>query len=237
MSEQKQKIRESVWKTLVQNKALAFPFKAYGAIPNFKGSNEAARLVCLSKEFLNASVVKVNPDSPQTEVRKRCLLQGKKLVMPTPRLKQGFVLIDPSKLDSNKIAKACTIAGALKYGKIVHPEELPQIELIVVGSVAVSKDGARVGKGEGYAELEYAILRTYKKVTRETPIFSSVHELQLVEWIPVEPFDFTLDAFFTPKRRFDVTREKARPEGVLWELLPQEKIRDIPLLKELYNKL
>ena len=35
---------------------------------------------------------------------------------------------------------------------------MPTLDLVVCGSVAVNADGARVGKGAGYSDLELALL-------------------------------------------------------------------------------
>lgn len=227
----KDEVRRRVWRILEEEGALSFPYRAFGRIPNFKGSVEAARLLCSTREFREASVVKVNPDSPQREVRRVCLAEGKTLVMPTPRLRGGFLLLEPGRGVS--ASEASTIGGAFKYGVVVHPKRLPRIDLAVFGSVAVTPSGARVGKGEGYAELEYAILRRFGKISDETPIFTTVHPLQVVDWIPLEPFDVTVDSYFTPKARFDAKGEKSRPKGIIWRLLPKDKLEEIPLLREL----
>ncbi len=229
--EVKSKIRREVWSTLEDGRILGFPFKAFGRIPNFRGSERAANLLCSSDEFKYAAVVKVNPDSPQRMVREVCVKEGKTLIMPTPRMRQGFLLIDPKRVGD--ASEASSISGAFRVGKLVHPRELPQIDLLVFGSVAVAPDGARVGKGEGYAELEYAILRHFGKVLSQTPIFTTVHPLQVVDRIPLEEFDVCLDSYFTPEARFDVQGIKSRPQGIIWRLLPEEKLREIPLLQEL----
>lgn len=229
--EVKSRIRHKVWSLLEERKVLGFPFRAFGRIPNFRGSERAANLLCSSEEFRLAGVVKVNPDSPQREVRRRCIEEGKTLIMPTPRLRRGFLLIDPKKVDD--ASKASSIGGAFRIGELVHPRSLPRIDLLVFGSVAVAPDGARIGKGEGYAELEYAILRRFGKISDETPIFTTVHPLQIVGKIPLEEFDVSLDAYFTPEMRFDAHGRKSRPPGVIWGLLPEEKLGEIPLLQEL----
>ena len=59
--------------------------------------------------------------------------------------------------------KAYTKKGAAKYG---HPlgvgttgwEGVDTIDMYVVGAVAVTREGVRLGKGLGYAEMEWAIL-------------------------------------------------------------------------------
>jgi len=129
--EVKSRIRHKVWSLLEERKVLGFPFRAFGRIPNFRGSERAANLLCSSEEFRLAGVVKVNPDSPQREVRRRCIEEGKTLIMPTPRLRRGFLLIDPKKVDD--ASKASSIGGAFRIGELVHPRSLPRIDLLVFG--------------------------------------------------------------------------------------------------------
>ncbi len=232
-SEVKKIIRERIWRVLEERKVAAFPLPVRGRIPNFKGADEAAELLCGSSEYKEARVVKVNPDSPQRRVREKCLIDGKVLIMPTPRIREGFIVLDPRKIPRNQLRRASTIRGAFQLGRRVKPEYLPAVDLIVIGSVAVSMEGDRIGKGEGYAELEYAILRTLDKIDEKTPVFTTVHPLQIVEKIPREPYDVTVDAIFTPFERIDTTGERNRPSGIIWDMLPEEKIEEIPILGEL----
>ena len=58
---------------------------------------------------------------------------------------------------------ASSIRGAMRLAIPVSLDELPTIDLLVFGSVAVTPSGDRVGKGEGYAELEFAVGNELKK--------------------------------------------------------------------------
>jgi 5-formyltetrahydrofolate cyclo-ligase len=108
-----------------------------------------------------------------------------------------------------------------------------KVDFIVEGSVAVNRWGERLGKGEGYGELEYAILLELGLIEPEVEIATSVHELQLVDFrLPQDPYDVPVDWVATPARLLRCERGE-RPPGLLWELLPEEKIKEIPLLREL----
>jgi 5-formyltetrahydrofolate cyclo-ligase len=102
--------------------------------------------------------------------------------------------------------------------------------------VAVSPAGDRVGKGEGYAELEFAVLRSLGRVPEDVPIATTVHDAQVVDAIPREPFDVTLDLICTPTRTIRVRLRGSRPAGVLWHLLPAERRAEMPILEELYRR-
>jgi 5-formyltetrahydrofolate cyclo-ligase len=141
-----------------------------GRIPNVKDADAAAQRLVQTPEWQSAGVVKVNPDAPQRGVRFRALKQGKLLLMPTPRLREGFLLLDPAQIPQNRLFNASSISGAFALATPVGLAELPRIDLLVFGSVGVTPDGDRVGKGEGYAELEFAVLRTLGRVSADVVI-------------------------------------------------------------------
>ena len=226
-------IRHRVWKLMEEKNIATFPRPVFHRIPNFVGAEIAAKNLAKLNVFRKASVIKVNPDAPQKPVRYLALTMGKSVVMPTPRLRHGFILLDPNTIPSSKYSEAAAIHGAFKYGKIVKPWDLPSIDLVVVGSVAVNMQGARLGKGEGFAELEYAILRTLCKVTRDTPVVTTVHDIQIVnEPIPVEEHDVCVDIIVTPTKVHYVTPRPPKPSGILWNKIPQERISEMPVLSE-----
>lgn len=57
---------------------------------------------------------------------------------------------------------------------------------------------------------------------------------QLVEALPREPFDVPLDLICTPTRTIVVANRGSRPGGLLWESLPEERRKEMPILDELY---
>jgi 5-formyltetrahydrofolate cyclo-ligase len=114
----------------------------------------------------------------------------------------------------------------------VSLEEVRKIDLIVCGSVAVNRSGARVGKGGGYSDLEFALLTEEKKIGHTTPIVTSVHPLQIIdEEIPMSSHDIPLSAVVMPTQAIGVEARRPRPKGIDWKILPQQKIDAIPVLK------
>lgn len=235
----KEEIRLRVWRTLEEKGIAKFPRPVYGRIPNFIGAEEAAEKLFRLKEWVNAEVVKVNPDSPQYLVRLQALRERKKLLMPSPRLKSGFLILDPKEIPESSFRRAVTIRGVFTYGKRVRLEQLKHIgnvDFIVEGSVAVTLKGERLGKGEGYGELEYAILRELGLVNDDTPVATTVHEVQIVDYIPRDPWDVPVDIIATPRRLVRVNVEGLKPKGIIWKVLKPEKIEEIPLLREMLKK-
>jgi 5-formyltetrahydrofolate cyclo-ligase len=231
---QKQRVRERVWSLLVESGEALFP-GARGRIPNFRGAARAAETLAATPEWRAAKVVKCNPDAPQRPVRLRALREGKVLYMAVPRLakKKCFWKLDPRRLDRNDLAAAATIRGASRLAKPVGPFELPHVDLIVAGSVAVNRKGARIGKGGGYSDLEFAIGREAGAIDGKTVVATTIHPLQLLdEHLPVTAHDFFLGLIATPEEIIR-PRRRRQPTGVLRDHLSQEHWRNIPALRGL----
>jgi 5-formyltetrahydrofolate cyclo-ligase len=228
----KDAIRESIWQSLEKNKIARFP-GAVGRIPNFIGAESCAEQLAATPHWQAARVLKINPDSPQRAIRRRALADGKTIYMAVPRLRSDkpFIRLDPKKLKCSPYA-ASSIKGAGQYGRPVTLKEMPKIDLIVCGSVAVNRQGARVGKGGGYSDLEFALLMETSKLGANVSIVTSVHGLQIIdEEIPMTAHDIPLTAIATPTAVIGIAVGYARPRGIYWNLLPQEKIAAIPVLE------
>jgi 5-formyltetrahydrofolate cyclo-ligase len=229
----KHAIRQQVWARLEAEGLAAFPRPIAGRIPNFRGAEQAAARLAATEAFQAARTIKVNPDAPQRPLRHRALQAGKRVLVPTPRLRGGFFVLDPSAIPSSRLLAAASISGFEKYGQPLALDALPPIDLVVMGSVAVAPDGARVGKGEGYAELEYAVLRTLGRLSAETLVCTTVHDVQVVDAIPVEPFDVPVDLIATPTRLVATASPYPRLGRVLWHCLSPERLQAMPILAEL----
>jgi 5-formyltetrahydrofolate cyclo-ligase len=211
---------------------------ARGRIPNFKGAERAASVLSELPEWQRARNIKANPDSPQRPVRFLALSSGKTLYMAVPRLreKKCFIKLDPSRVPSKKMHDASSIKGAFQHGVPVHPKEIPSIDLIAAGSVAVNRKGSRIGKGGGYSDLEYAIGREFGFVKEDVVILTTVHPLQIVdEDLPETDHDFRIDFIVTPEEIIQTHRQGGRPKGIIKDHLTDQKISEIPILNEIIH--
>ncbi len=231
VSMDKQALRELVWRELEAKGVAAFPKPARGRIPNFVGSAEAAGKLRGLEAYRSAGLIMINPDAAQLALRELALRDGKKLLMATPKLRKGFILLNPTKIEN--VREAASITGAFRYGQPANLSKL-KVDLVVEGSVAVDLSGGRVGKGSGWGDLEYAIARECRTVDREVPTATTVHDLQVLDLaIPMTPHDIPVDFIATPTRLIDTKTRYIRPEGVIWEELGESQIRNVPLLREM----
>jgi 5-formyltetrahydrofolate cyclo-ligase len=200
----KKLLREEIWTRLEAEGVARFPLPCFGHVPNFEGSDKAAQNVRRLREWKEAKVVFVNPDFAQQKVREYALLDGKLLVMASPGLKHGYVLVDPIKVRGLE-SYASTIRGAFTHGKTVNLQQMPKPDLIVEGSVSVDLQGNRLGKGGGYGDTE---IKTLREKFGSLPVVTTVHDLQVVESVPFEQKDEKVSMIVTPKRVIPVSREE-----------------------------
>jgi len=230
----KQGLRERVWDELEERGAARFPFPPHGRIPNYAGADDAAERLAGLDAWQSADVIKSNPDAPQLPVRRAALRQGKTLYMAVPRLRdeQCFLRLDPDEVDD--IDHATTVGGSAEIGVQVGPEDVDPVDLIVSGSVAVTERGARVGKGEGYSDFEFAVLREFGLVDDGTTTATTVHEIQVLDdEVPTSPHDVPIDVVVTPERTVRTGPGNDRPTGIDWDRLDEERIDEIPILRRM----
>ena len=153
--------------------------------------------------------------------------------MAVPRLtsERCFIELDPERIRDYSFAS--TIKGSFKLGRLVHPKEMRPVDLIVCGAVAVSRDGARLGKGGGYSDLEYALARTLGLAGLDTSIVTTVHPLQVVDDpILMTRHDIVLDYIGTPDEVIQCRGDHSRPQRIYWDEVGV-KMEEVPILREL----
>ncbi|MEK6277164.1 MAG: 5-formyltetrahydrofolate cyclo-ligase [Actinomycetota bacterium] len=231
----KDKIRQEVWKAMDREGVSRFP-GAEGRIPNFAGAKLAAQKLAGHRLWKRARVIKANPDSPQTHARRAALEEGKTLIMAVPRLRDPhpFRLLEPKRLSKSALREAATIKGALRHGRVVAVDDLPEIDFVLCGSVAVNLSGARVGKGGGFSDLEYGILIDAGRIDDHTIVATTVHPIQIMrEHLRMIGHDLPVDLVATPRAAIEVERTYERPRGILWDHLQPPQIREIPILERI----
>jgi 5-formyltetrahydrofolate cyclo-ligase len=226
----KQRLRELIWQRIAADPALRTGVPPAGRIPGFQQAEAAAQRLAQLDEWRAPRALKTNPDTPQLPVRRLALEQGKRLYMAVPKLatERPFIALEAAPGVAPELLASSE--GAQRHGVPTSVEKLPPIDLIVCGTVAVNPEGVRIGKGAGYADLEYALLAELGLVTEQTWIATTVHDVQVLEQeLPETEHDFRVDFVVTPTRVIRCPRGR-RPTGLIWAQLDAAKIAAIPAL-------
>ncbi|PSP48158.1 5-formyltetrahydrofolate cyclo-ligase [Halobacteriales archaeon QH_7_69_31] len=231
----KESIRQRVWDDLADSGEARFPFPPHDRIPNVAGAETAAERAMATPELRDADAVKANPDAPQLPLRRRLLRAGTTLYVAAPRLadEAPFLELDPEAVTD--LEAAPTVSHMDDHGRRVGPGAVPPLDAIVVGSVAVTAEGVRVGKGEGFSDLEFAILGELGAADEDTPVVTTVHDRQVLEAGAVDPdaHDVPIDVICTPTRTLRVDEPGPKPSGIDWDRIDDERLDEIPVLARL----
>lgn len=189
----KEEIRNFVWKKMEKEGISDFPKPIFGRIPNFVSSEKTCEKIRDITEYKKARVIFVAPDSPLRRVREIILEDGKLLVVALPHIKD-IVEID----ERINIKDAAKISGFERYGKSLKSK----IDIMIEGSVAVDLKGNRIGKGKGYGDKEYEILKNSGFLNKNLKIITIVHEIQVFEDFShlMTEKDVKVDIIITNKR-------------------------------------
>lgn len=230
-------IRQKIWDYIEENNLANFPRPVHNRIPNFKGAFTACGRVSELQVFTKTAEVKVDPDKPLEGARLAVLEAQKTLLVPTPRLRTGlFNKITPPQGATKEQLRICSSSQGVKdFSVPVGLDAKVKVDLVVVGSVAVSEKGLRIGKGEGFADMEYGMMASMGAVNESTVVVSIVHDCQVVD-IPeelIESHDLTVDYILTPTRVIKTNCQLPKPQGIIWTKLDTEKLERIPILKKL----
>lgn len=165
------------------------------------------------------------------------------LYVPQPRLRTGFFSrIRPGQVPATKYNFAATAGGMKQLAEPMDLDDRTKIDVVVIGSSAVNPEtGMRVGKGEGFAELEYGMMRQLGMIDESTPVITTVHDSQVIsENFPPKgknlmKHDVPVDIIVTPTQTIHVNKAKqpAKPTGIYWDLLSREKLATIRVLQDL----
>jgi len=173
----------------------------------------------------------VNPDSAQSAVRAEALKRGIEVFVATPRLAGGFLKLDPAKIAPDQIRAAAQMSRGGPLADDVPLTRLPQMDAIVCGSVAVTENGFRAGKGAGFSDMEFAILAELGHTP--VPVATTVHDVQIVGGLPQASNDQGLSFIVTPSRIIRCKGRPATPDRIEWDRLGKTELDAMPVMAEL----
>jgi 5-formyltetrahydrofolate cyclo-ligase len=196
MFRSKKEVRNHIWEKI--EPFADFPFPVRGRIPNFKGASRACNRLRELKAYRTCNAVFSAPDSPLRKARQMVLEDGKWLIAAKPHL-EGLII-----LKDGEAKRLSSLTAMLKYGKDVTLWELRELGLSVgiflQGCVAVDLKGNRVGKGSGYGDKEFWMLKESGLLAEDYVYAVVCHPVQIVEGLEnlMSDRDAKVDVILTP---------------------------------------
>lgn len=241
----RQEYRQKIWDALRDvarpDSRFAWDFSEF--IADYEGSGRGAEHIRSLGNELGVESWFITPDNNLNPLRKSLIEDGLAFIMPSYGIRRGFLLLDPTLVPDGEETFASTLDGVNRYGEeipITHlSDEYAQIDVLVTGASFVTTNGLRMGKGHGYFDLEWAMLREVNLVDEDTIVIAAAHDVQVIEADMVdraqlvEEHDTIVDYIITPSGIREVDDTSPKPQGIYWELLDDEDINSIPPLAEL----
>lgn len=234
--------RERVWDEL---RDIASPDSRFGwdfssFIPDYEGSDRGATRL-LERNYDNWFVT---PDNNLDPLREGLLEAQTGFVMPTYGIRRGFLELAPADVPDGLSVFAATLDGMNRFASRIPLEtlenEISRLDCMVTGASFVTADGLRMGKGHGFFDLEWAMMRKIGLVDEATEVVAAVHDVQVVDDIAgqelAEEHDTIVDAIVTPTRTIEIDPTPEKPEGIHWNLLSRDEIERIPPLEKLWRQ-
>ncbi len=228
----KDAIRLLVRERLARTRAARFPDDER-RIPNFDRAENAAALLRRLTIWRRARAIRFDASAPQIWLRRCALAEGKVvyLAIGDLRAERCFLELDPKRLGT-RAWRAASLRRARQVGRLITADQLPAIDLVVCGAIAVNRQGAMLGNGGGSFDLEYGLLRHLGVVREYTPVATTIHSVQLVDdRIPMRAHDVPFDFAVTPDDVIAAPSLYPRPRGILWDLLPEKRGRALAALQ------
>jgi 5-formyltetrahydrofolate cyclo-ligase len=232
--------RQKVWKELrtVARPDSRFHFDFSEFITDFEGSDQATDRLIAMDIYRQANVVFITPDNCLELLRAQTIRDKKVMLMTSYGIRRGFIELLPGDVPPGLEEWAILLDVIERVGRHITLAEIqqryPRLDLLVTGGSAVTRQGARFGKGHGFFDIEWATLYSMGVVDVSTPIVDVVHDCQLVDdELEIAPFDTICDYIVTPTRVLHVPSPQKPTGGIYWDRLAPGMMENISPLKEL----
>ncbi|CAF0738581.1 unnamed protein product [Didymodactylos carnosus] len=235
----KARARTLVWDIMEMKNEVLYPHPVHGRIPNFRNNPDCSANLAQLEEFQRSRVIQICPSLAQEHLRLFSLAEGKVLLTPSPSIDVAlFYKLDPKFLNTHELSRAATKSGTAALGTVVNLSAVGNlhVDIVVVASVVVNPiTGARLGKGKGYGDLEYAIMHQLGACDESTLVITTVHETQLLDDLPssvMTDHDLPVNVIITPQRIIYTQNKFQRPCKINWNEIDNDTILNLPVLKE-----
>jgi 5-formyltetrahydrofolate cyclo-ligase len=202
------------------------------------GWGRAAERLRKLSAYRDAAAVLASPTPALFQVRVNVLADRKLLVIPTPALEKGFLLVEGSSIPFPKLRSAAFPGRDNRFAELMDLSGSPhrRIELMAVEALAAGKNGGILGDGSGHLDLQYAVLGTLDRLDPGVQVAALVPPDRVLENVPAAPGDVPAHWIVTPEGIERTRAEELPPPAIDWERLSEKRIRRSDTLFQLRNR-
>lgn len=224
-----------------------FNFDFLSFTPDFRGSSAAVDRILELDCYKNARTILVTCDNSLEHLRHQALKDGKKVLVGTYRLRRGFILLDPARMDDTELKLAACLDGMEMpgIGRAISIAQLRdeglRIDMCATGGLVFNQQGVIVHEGQALFEVQWALLQDIKVIINTTRVVAVAHTCQVVDevslglekFMPSKPGEVQCDFIVTPDRILKVEAATKPASGVNFKTVDPDALNNIPPLQEL----
>ncbi|XP_073820637.1 LOW QUALITY PROTEIN: methenyltetrahydrofolate synthase domain-containing protein-like [Musca autumnalis] len=238
----KRSLRLQTWKKMREANIVLGRGGIFNRMPAFVDSDKAVALLVETEEFKKAKEVKVQIDRVLNGAKLQTLIAGKNLYLTSIRKSKAlfFKVEVPADANDEKKNEILNVRNVEEYRSEIGMDNKVVLDMVIIGSVLVSRDGYRIGRGNGFIDLTIGLLIETGAITPNTLIVTLVHDTQVVDNLPTNLFqkhDAPVDLIVTQTEVIRVAKRPPRPTGLYWELISERRIKIVPALEQLKETL
>ncbi|ROR03096.1 5-formyltetrahydrofolate cyclo-ligase [Desulfosoma caldarium] len=177
--------------------------------------------------YRNASCVLVPPTAFFRQIGVNVLLDGKNLVFASPKMHQGFYLVNPQRIPRPQRTAAASFRSPNPWAHRIalRAGEKVRVDVMVMPCLAASRDGGRLGDGSGLMDLQVACLATLGWLHARTAVLGVVPEAHVVDTLPMKPTDVFLHWIITEQRSLQTTWHGPVQVPIVWDVVDKKTLR------------
>lgn len=224
-----------------------FNFDFLSFTPDFRGSAAAVERVLELPCYKSAATILITSDNSLEQLRHQALKDGKKVLVGTYRLRRGFILLDPARIDDNKLELAAHLDGMEKpgIGKAMSIAQLRDeglhIDMCATGGLVFNQHGVLIYEGHSLFEVQWALLQDINVLGVSTRVVAVAHTCQVVDeaslglerFKPSKGGEVQCDFVITPEKVIEVEAAIKPTTGINFDAIDPDALNNIPPLQEL----
>ncbi len=199
---------------------------------------KAAERLRQASQYRTAKTLMVSLDPDLHQVRLNAVTDRKRLVLPTPGLRNGFLSVEPRFIPPGKRKSAIQPHPEnLFAAKIPYEKPLGwAVDLVITESLLAGLDGSRLGDGAGHLDLQVAILTTLGWAAPDLTIVTVVGDARVTSSVPMKGTDVGVHLIVTSDRLIPTSLSAQPDVKIDTGKLPAKEIRRNDALFFLFGK-
>jgi 5-formyltetrahydrofolate cyclo-ligase len=224
-----------------------FHFDFLSFTPDFLGSAAAINRVLELACYKNARTLLITSDNSLERLRCQALRDGKKVLVGTYRLRRGFILLDPARMDESKLELAACLDGMERRGMgrsmgvAQLRDEGLKIDMCATGGLVFNEHGVVVYEGQALFEVQRALLHDIKVLGESAPVVAVAHACQVIDEVSLgfeetraaDAGEVQCDFVVTPERVLEVEGQSKPTTGIDFGAVDPDMLNTIGVLQEL----